>query len=309
MANILMKQDPSPRDRDHAAGMVVAAVPPPYDPVEFERRFAVRLISQGFGMTEIYPIPHELAKQDWGRPHNFIGRAHETFDIRIADPDGRPIAADGTSQGEILIRPELPGYMMSGYYKDPAATVTTWRDLWFHTGDLATMDEEGFLCYQGRTSDSIRRRGENISAHELEQAVMSFHAVREAAAFGVPSDVGEEDVKVDVVWAESATPDAATPAALIEYLLPRLPFFMVPRFIQVRDELPKLHHRRSRNMFCEPRVLRRASLTAAARARTRKGEATFHPVSDFEDVTGMMGAGKQVHADSWPRLPLAELSA
>lgn len=239
MANILMKQDPGPQDTEHKPGMVMAAVPPPYDPREFEHRFSVRLISQGFGMTEIYPIPHELAKQDWNQRHNFIGRANDAYEVRIADPDGRPAPSDGSTKGEILIRPRVPGYMMSGYYKDPAATVSAWRDLWFHTGDLATMDEDGFLHYEGRTSDSIRRRGENISAHELEQIVMSFPAVSEAAAYGVPSEVGEEDVKVDVVWADPEGDDAAATDALIEFLIPRLPFFMVPRYIQVREQLPK----------------------------------------------------------------------
>ena len=92
--------------------------------------------------------------------------------------------------------------MVSEYYKDPERTMEAFRNLMFHTGDLACYDEEGILHFRSRKQDRIRRRGENVSAAELEWVVMKHECVLDAAAYGVPSELGEEDVKLDVVLRE-----------------------------------------------------------------------------------------------------------
>jgi crotonobetaine/carnitine-CoA ligase len=231
-----MKQPPGPFETAHLVSRMIVA-PPPNDPGAFESRFRVRLMSHGYGMTEVLPVPQHLDRQDWSKPRNFIGRPHESIEVRVADDQGRPVPSDGETIGEMLVRPRHPGWMMTEYYNDPQATVDAWRHLWFHTGDLATVDGDGNLYLRGRKTDSIRRRGENVSAFELERVVVAHPAVREAAAYGVPSDLGEEDIKLDVVWQDSG--GGMSPEKLLKHLRDELPPFMVPRYVQVRADLPK----------------------------------------------------------------------
>ena len=100
--------------------------------------------------------------------------------------------------GEIVVRPKRAFAFFSGYYKRPEDTVEAWRNLWFHTGDRGRMDEEGFVSFLDRMKDSIRRRGENISAWEVESAINTHPAVLEAAAYGVASELSEADVMIAV---------------------------------------------------------------------------------------------------------------
>jgi crotonobetaine/carnitine-CoA ligase len=124
--------------------------------------------------------------------------------------------------------------MVSEYYKDPARTMEAFRNLMFHTGDLACYDDEGILHFRSRKQDRIRRRGENVSAAELEWVVMKHECVLDAAAYGVASPLGEEDVKLDVVLREPITLDD-----LHAWLTENLPRFMVPRYLEVRESFPK----------------------------------------------------------------------
>ncbi len=101
--------------------------------------------------------------------------------------------------GEIQVRPHHPGTILREYWGRPDATIAATRNLWFHTGDRARQDEDGFFYYVDRVKDSIRRRGENVSSWEVENVVNGFAGVVESAAYGVPSDLGEDDVMVAVV--------------------------------------------------------------------------------------------------------------
>jgi crotonobetaine/carnitine-CoA ligase len=109
-------------------------------------------------------------------------------------------------------------------------------NLWFHTGDLGRFDDDGLLYFVDRKKDAIRRRGENISSYEVEQTLLQHTAVLECAAFGVPSELGEEDVKICVVLQPG---QEVTPEELVEHCESRMPRFAVPRFIEVTDALPK----------------------------------------------------------------------
>jgi carnitine-CoA ligase len=107
---------------------------------------------------------------------------------------------------------------------------------WFRTGDLGSLDDEGNLTYVDRVKDSLRRRGENISSVEVEQTVMGHPAVLEAAAVGIPSDLGEDDILVVVVLRSGTTVDFAE---LLDFCSARMPYFCVPRYLEVLDEIPK----------------------------------------------------------------------
>jgi carnitine-CoA ligase len=125
----------------------------------------------------------------------------------------------------------------TGYWKDPETTAAAWRpDGWYYTGDIGSCDANGYYRYVGRLKDCIRRRGENIAAYEIEVVVNAHWKVLESAAVGVPSPLGEEEVKLCVVPRPEATLD---PGELLAYCRAELPTFMVPRYIQLRASLPK----------------------------------------------------------------------
>ena len=126
--------------------------------------------------------------------------------------------------------------MNLGYWKMPDKTVEAWRNGWFHTGDAFMVDADGWMYFVDRMKDSIRRRGENISSFEVEAIVNQHPAVQESAAIGVPAELGEDDVKIHVVLKPG---ESLTPSALIEYLEPRMPSFMLPRYIEFVTEFPK----------------------------------------------------------------------
>jgi crotonobetaine/carnitine-CoA ligase len=136
----------------------------------------------------------------------------------------------------MIVRTDRPWGMNHGYYKNPEATVEAWRNGWFHTGDCFRRDEDGYFYFVDRRKDAIRRRGENISSFEVEAEVTAYPAVREAAAYAVPSDVGEDEVMIAVAPVEGARLE---PAELFAFLLDRMPHFMVPRYVRILAELPK----------------------------------------------------------------------
>jgi crotonobetaine/carnitine-CoA ligase len=125
--------------------------------------------------------------------------------------------------------------MLREYWKRPDATIEATRNLWFHTGDRARMDADGYFYYVDRLKDSIRRRGENVSSFEVESVINAFPAVIESAAYGVPSELGEDDVMVAVV----ADRESFDPHALIAHCEGQLAYFAVPRYVRVVDRLPK----------------------------------------------------------------------
>jgi crotonobetaine/carnitine-CoA ligase len=125
---------------------------------------------------------------------------------------------------------------MDSYYRMPQETLQATRNLWFHTGDLARADDDGFLYFVGRRTDSIRRRGENISAFEIEEAISLHPDVLEVAAYGVASELSEEDVMVAIV----ARPDRRIdPVDLVAFCETTMARHMVPRYVDIVDALPK----------------------------------------------------------------------
>jgi crotonobetaine/carnitine-CoA ligase len=126
--------------------------------------------------------------------------------------------------------------MLREYWRRPDATIDAFANLWFHTGDRARMDADGFLYYVDRLTDSIRRRGENISSFELEAVVNAFDGVVECAAYGVPSELGEDEVMVAVVPETGTTLDVD---ALIAHCEDQVARFAVPRYVRVVEALPK----------------------------------------------------------------------
>jgi crotonobetaine/carnitine-CoA ligase len=226
---MLFKQPATPADRDHGVRLARGGGVPPDLRQGFEQRFGVKLLEM-YGMTE---FPH-IAGYEWAteRRGGSVGKPAPDYDIRIVDPRDYEVPAG--SVGELILRPKGPNATMLHYYRAPDATVRAFRNLWFHTGDLATLDADGYLYYRGRKKDAIRRRGENVSAWEVEQVLISHPDVLECSAFGVPSDLSEEEVMVAVVLR-----GAAPLAQVVEYCSQRMPDFALPRYWRVMAELPK----------------------------------------------------------------------
>ena len=232
VSSILLRQEPGPADRDHDVRMMHGAAGIPMDRrADFEERFGLRLVT-GFAMTETGHF--STTSPDDPMRYRASGRPVPQYEVAVVDADDHEVPA-GTV-GELVVRPRVPGVMMTGYHRQPEATEAAFRNSWFHTGDLATIEADGYIRWVDRAADAIRRRGEMISSTEVERAVCAFDAVAECAAVGVPSDLGEEEVKLVVTAEPGRTVD---PAALQRHCEATLPDFCQPRYLEVVEELPK----------------------------------------------------------------------
>jgi crotonobetaine/carnitine-CoA ligase len=224
---LLKKAEPSDRDRDHPLRCLYNAR---YD-AEFEERFGVRLI-EGYGLTEA-GVAMYMRMSDPPHPGS-CGRISPDWEVQLSDDSDQPVPQG--QAGEILLRPKSGWLVTAGYLNKPEATVAAFRNLWFHTGDLASVDGEGYYYFKDRKKDSIRRRGENVSSWEIEQVMREHPAVDEAAAVPYPSPVGEDDIRVFVTLRAGISTDALT---LIGHCERRLPPFMVPRYLEIAADLPR----------------------------------------------------------------------
>ena len=231
VANFIYRRPPQPEDQDHLLRKVMM-VPLLKEIDEFRGRFNCEVMTW-FNMTEVSTPLHSagftLAN------NKSCGRPRDGIQARIVDERDEPVPHGHV--GELVLRPDSPWEFNLGYWKNPAATVAAWRNLWFHTGDSFMEDAEGNFYFVDRLKDAIRRRGENISSYEVEEEVNSHPSVLESAAVAVPSEFGEDEVKVVATLRPGQ--DLA-PEALLQYLEPRIPHFMLPRYITLaREELQK----------------------------------------------------------------------
>jgi crotonobetaine/carnitine-CoA ligase len=255
MANFISSLPKGPGDRDHPLTKVIMV--PVQDALAFSARFGVDVYTV-FNMTEISsPII-----SDANPPVNgSCGRKREGVDVRIVDENDLEVAPGEI--GELIVRTDRPWAMNHGYYKNPEATAAAWRNGWFHTGDAFRVDPDGNYFFVDRLKDVIRRRGENISSFEVETEVSTHPAIKEAAAVAVPSDLSEDEVLVAVSLAEGQTLE---PQALVEYLVPRMPHYMVPRYVRIMEALPKTPTQKILK-----RTLRAEGITADTWDRERAG--------------------------------------
>ncbi|MGB3865465.1 MAG: AMP-binding protein [Xanthobacteraceae bacterium] len=230
MASFLYRQPPLPNDADQPLkSIMMVPVMPELD--DFMRRFGVKAVGTGFGSTEGSSIAR--ARPGTATPGG-AGWLRSDFEARIVDENDIDVPP-GTA-GEIIIRARDSWSIMDGYHAMPEATVAAWRNLWFHTGDIVRQEPSGQYVFVDRLKDALRRRGENVSSFEVEREILEHPAVLECAVVAVPSDASEDDIKACVVLKPEQTLDGAS---LLEFLLPRLPDFMVPRYVEFLAEMPK----------------------------------------------------------------------
>lgn len=232
VGEFLLRQPPSPQDREHELRTAIA-VPMPADFQVFEERFGVRL-AQAYGLTDCC-LPLSQSLSDPPAKRMSIGRPVPGCQVRLVDDLDRDVPPGAV--GEIVIRKDdMPFAVAGGYYKMPEATLAVTRNLWFHTGDRARMDEDGYFYFVDRKKDAIRRHGENISTFEVETLISRHPALMEVAAYPVRSETVEDDVAISIIIAPG---NSVSAAELFEYCRQHLPHYMVPRFIDIRSELPR----------------------------------------------------------------------
>ena len=230
MLALLAKRPPAPDDTVNPL-RVGFGVPIPaalHEP--FERRFGLELV-HAYGSTEATIVAWNDRKHD--RSVGAAGRILPEFEVAIHGPDDEPVPSGET--GEICIRPRQTETMFSGYWRDPERTERAWRGEWFHSGDRGRFDAREDLWFVDRQDDVVRRMGEFISSVEVEQELLAHPEVVLAAAYGVPSELVEEELMVAVVPAPGAELSAAE---LRSWCAERLPRFAVPRYVTFADSLP-----------------------------------------------------------------------
>lgn len=231
MANILWSQPPSPDDTRHKLRLCHVSPPPPFA-LEFEERFQMRFVF-GYGLTD-YCSSHALTLTDPVWKVGSAGRVRTGIEARIVDENDFEVPRG--EAGELILRNNNPWQAGEGYYNSPVESLEAMRNGWFHTGDHAKIDEDGYLWFVGRRKDVIRRRGENISAFEIEKIVMKMPGISECAAFPLPSGLGEDDVALAIVAMPEST---IANEELIKFCADKMAYYMVPRYILTLDELPK----------------------------------------------------------------------
>ncbi len=246
MPGLLMAQEPSPFDRAHQVRALFNA--PRND--AFEARFGTMLV-ESYGITE---IGHVISAPLHERRPGSCGRIQPLWQVRLVNEDGAEVAQGEV--GEVTARPTDRALMLQGYLNKPEATNEAIRDGWFHAADYGYFDADGYFFFSFRKAERIRRIGESISGQDIEGVVAKHPAVAECAALPCASSTGEDEIRLVVVL---QTAQSLTAHALHQWLQTRLPRFMIPRFIEFAQDLP-----RTESGKVAKRVLITAGLSATA---------------------------------------------
>ena len=228
---ILLTRPERPDDRDVPTRKCFGGGAPKEVYEKVSRRFGVEVLEM-YGMSETGSW-NTINRPGRGRAGT-TGELREGFEVRIFDDRDNELPPGEI--GEIVIRPTKPYIMFDGYYKSPEETMKCSANWWFHTGDLGKVDADGYYYFCGRKKESIRRGGENISPYEIEKEINEHPVVAESAAFGIADPIMGEEIKVALVLRPG---QKVTPEEIIAWCEPRLPKFMIPRYIEFMESLPK----------------------------------------------------------------------
>jgi crotonobetaine/carnitine-CoA ligase len=223
---LLWANPPCPEEADHKVTRCWGT-PAPVPKKDFDARFKLNLIpGGGYGSTDAGWV----VVPQWDHPGGVV-LPH--FEVAILDDNGDRLPPN--TAGELVVRPLESGVMSDCYFAMPERTLESRRNLWFHTGDVARLDEEGLFYFMHRISERIRVKGEMVSGYEVEEGVLTHPSVKDCAAIGVPGEMGEEDIKLFVV---QKTDCELSAEALRLYCAERMAKFMVPKHIAFLDDMP-----------------------------------------------------------------------
>jgi crotonobetaine/carnitine-CoA ligase len=216
-------------DRNHSITRCVGGGCPPSAWQALQERFAIKPYEL-YGMTEIggWVTSNSVSAYRFGS----CGKARADVLVSVVDVHDNPLAP-GMS-GEIVVRPIAPNIFLLGYWNDPETMWASSRNFWFHTGDIGSLDEDGYLYFQGRIKEIIRRAGENISPFEIEAALLKFPGIHDAAVVAVPDPIYGEEIKAYVV----ATQDIRL-IGMPQFLANHIPAHMIPRYVQLVAQIPR----------------------------------------------------------------------
>ncbi|MGX9962008.1 class I adenylate-forming enzyme family protein [Roseomonas sp. F4] len=226
---ILLKQDPSPKERMHGVRIAWGGGCPAELWPQVQARFGVSL-RECYGMTEASSFSTFNAD---GVPGS-VGRAMPWFDVSICDAAGKALPPG--VRGEIVVRAKESLALTQGYLDNPAATAKALREGALYTGDSGSLDTNKNLFFHGRMTDSVRVRGENVSAWEVEAVAAQHPDVADCAMIGVAADIGEQEIKLFLQAREGAAMDLAEVCA---WLAPRLARHQRPRYLAVVQSFPR----------------------------------------------------------------------
>lgn len=230
MIPILMKQPEKPDDAGNPVRLVISAACPANLWKPFEKRFGVK-IWEAYGAVDGGGV---IIMNFGNAPVGSVGKLMPGTEWKLVDDDGNKVPQG--EAGELITR--VPDKKTRGveYYKNPEASAEKVRGEWLYSGDLFYSDNDGNLYFVDRKSDSMRRRGENISSFEVENVAEKHPAVAECAAFGVPSELGEDEV---MIWVKPRAGVELDLKDLVRHCAENMAYFMVPRYVDVVEEIPR----------------------------------------------------------------------
>ena len=237
MLRMMIKQDISQYDLSSIKHMTTAGEalnPEVYR--QFEKATGLQIM-EGFGQTELTLMIANLM----GNSHKLgsMGKPTPAYDVDILDPDGNPVP-DGET-GEIVVKTsdKVPCGLFAGYYKNKEKTDEVWHDGYYHTGDTAWRDEDGFYWYVGRVDDVIKSSGYRIGPFEIESVIMELPYVLECGVSAAPDEVRGQVVKASIVLVKGTEPTEELKKEIQDYVKHHTAPYKYPRIVVFKDELPK----------------------------------------------------------------------
>lgn len=250
---ILLKRDPGEAEHQHTLRFGLGAGLEPRIHQEFEDRFGVPMV-EVWGMTETGRFLGDCHEPRRIHTRAF-GKSTKDLDARVVDEAGAPVPP-GT-EGELVVRAHGPdprqGFFRE-YLKNPDATAEAWRSGWFHTGDVAVQEPDGMLHFVERRKNIIRRSGENISAAEVENALIGHPAVEAVAVIGVTDEMRDEEVMACILPKAGTPRDADTARAIFDGARDLVAYYKLPGWVAFVDDLPRTGTQKVRKGLIFPDV-------------------------------------------------------
>ena len=202
----------------------------------FEKATGLQIL-EGFGQTESALICGNMR----GADHKIgsMGKPAPIYDVQLLDPDDKPVPVGETGEICINIKDGLPYGLASCYFNDPEKTAETWKNGWYHTGDTAWKDEDGFFWYVGRVDDVIKSSGYRIGPFEIESVIMELPYVLECGVSAAPDEVRGQIVKASIVLTKGTEGTEELKKEIQDYVKKHTAPYKYPRLVVFRDELPK----------------------------------------------------------------------
>ena len=237
MLRMMIKQDISKYDLSSVKHMTTAGEalnPEVYR--QFEKATGLQIL-EGFGQTESTMIIGNMI----GAPHKIgsMGKPAPIYDVSLVDADGNPVSVGESGEIVVNVKNGAPCGLFTGYYRDAEKTAEVWHDGYYHTGDVAWRDEDGFYWYVGRADDVIKSSGYRIGPFEIESVIMELPYVLECGVSAAPDEVRGQIVKASIVLTKGTEPTEELKKEIQTYVKEHTAPYKYPRLVVFCDELPK----------------------------------------------------------------------